>query len=172
MDILVQILAHVPWWVFALFAYLVMRGVKARRPGETTLLKLAVVPGLLLLMGLNELWHLFGFALPEALVWLAGLAAGVGIGSWILRRAPITVDRARGIIHRPADLTVLPLVLVIFVVKFAFGMMAAVAPDLLQQPLFRFLDIGSSGLFGGIFLGKFRVYGLHALRARPAAADA
>lgn len=50
------------------FRLLVMRGLKARRPGETTLFKLAVIPVLLLLMGINELWRVFGFAVPEALV--------------------------------------------------------------------------------------------------------
>jgi hypothetical protein len=168
MELLVEIIARVPWWVFALFAYFFARGVKARRPGDTSLVKLAVMPGLLLVLGVNELWHLFGFDGPETLIWLAGLAIGAVVGSHILRDAEITVDRSRGVIHRPADMTVLPLVLIIFAVKFAFGMMVVVAPDLIQQPLVRFLDIGSSGLFGGIFVGKFYVYGASYLRATPA----
>jgi hypothetical protein len=165
MDLFSQILAHVPWWVFVLFAYLVSRGIVARKPGETTLAKLAIIPAVLLLLGIGELWQLFGFAVPQVQVWLGGIVIGTGIGMFILRKAEMVVDREHGIIHRPADMTVLPLVFLIFAVKFAFGMMSVVAPDLLQQTLFRFLDIGSSGLFGGIFLGKLSIYASHYLAA-------
>lgn len=102
---------------------------------------------------------------------MAGLLSGTGVGVYILRNASVRVERARGVIHRPADVTVLPLVLVVFVVKFAFCMMAAVAPDVVQQPLLRFIDIGLSGLFGGIFAGKFGIYCWHCVLSPSVTAD-
>ena len=47
MEWIVQILIHTPWGVFALFAYLVWRGVRAFQPADVSLYQLAVIPALL-----------------------------------------------------------------------------------------------------------------------------
>lgn len=153
-----QFFVHTPWWVYALFIYLVMRGIKGLKPGDTTLLKLAIIPVAFTIWGGYELVRLYGLA-PDAVgLWVLGLAVGAAVGFLILRNAMIVVDHATGVIHRPRDLTLLPLVVLIFVVKYVFGAIGAVSPDLLLQPSFRFADLGLSGLFTGIFIGKFAVY--------------
>ncbi|HEX2527939.1 MAG TPA: DUF6622 family protein [Geminicoccus sp.] len=158
MDRIVQILAHTPWWVYALFAYLISRGLRARKPVTVTLRELALFPALLTGLGLVELHRIHGFG-PDTLgIWLLALAIGIVLGILLLRRRAFTVDRAQGVIHRPTDPTVLPLILLAFVVKYAFGVIGAMAPDMLQEPAYRVLDIGASGLFAGIFLGKFGSY--------------
>ena len=40
----------------------------------------------------------------------------------------------------------------------AIAVIAAVSPDLLREPAFRLADLGLSGLFSGVFVGKFAVY--------------
>lgn len=76
----------------------------------------------------------------------------------ILARAAITADHAAGVLHRPADLTLLPLLLVTFAVKYGFGVIAAIQPALLQAAGFRLADLLRSGFFTGLFLGKFARY--------------
>ena len=73
--------------------------------------------------------------------------------------------------HRPRDLTLLPLILAIFIVKYIFGAMGAISPALLMEPLFRTADLGLSGIFTGIFIGKFAVYAIRYFSA-PAAVQA
>ena len=90
--------------------------------------------------------------------WLAALAIGVAIGLALLRGAPLAGDRARGIVHRPADYTLLPLILLAFGLKYTFAVMAAISPDLLREAVYRLADVGISGFFAGIFVGKFARY--------------
>ena len=151
-------LVHTPWWVYALFAFLVSRGVRAFQPADVSLYQLAVVPALLTGWGLYDLTGRYGLEIGRLAPWLAAFAVGVAIGLALLRGAPLTGDRARGIIHRPADYTLLPLILLAFGVKYMFAVMGAISPELLREAGFRLTDVGVSGLFAGIFVGKFARY--------------
>lgn len=89
---------------------------------------------------------------------MAGLAFGVLIGWRLLAHVDIRAGRAAGVISHPADLTLLPLLLITFAVKYTFGVIAATSPDLLQHTGFRLADLLLSGTFTGIFIGKFIRY--------------
>jgi hypothetical protein len=155
MTSLIRIVANTPLWVWPLFAYLVWRGIQAMKPGDTTLIKLAIMPAVFLVWGLYGLWRFYGFGFEGFGPWIVALLLGA-VGGWlILRRQKLEIDRARGVVHHPADDTVLPLNLLAFGFKYAFGVMAVVSPQLLREVGFRLLDLGTSGLFAGIFLGKF-----------------
>lgn len=165
-----QFLVHTPWWVYAVFVYLIVRGVRAMQPGNTTLVKVAIIPVVFTILGVSELVRVYGLA-PDAIgIWVVGLVIGAVIGFLILRTAAISVDRATGIIHRPADMTLLPLVILIFAVKYTFGVIGALSPALLLEPSFRFADLGLSGLFTGVFIGKFAVYIFRYASAQPSIA--
>lgn len=154
----IQILAHTPAWVYVLFVYLVTRGIRSLKPAEVTPLKLAIVPVLLTVWSLAELIRLYGVSIGSVAPWVVALALGFAAGWLILRGRSMDVDRARGVIRRPADRTVLPLIIVTFAVKYCFGVLAAVSPQLLAEPAFRLADLVSSGFFAGIFVGKFANY--------------
>jgi hypothetical protein len=165
---IIGFLSHTPPWVFVLLAYFVWRGVRAMRPADVTLPKLALLPAILTVWGGYELIRVYGLAPDVCGIWAAGLLIGIFIGFLVLRDAAISADPASGIIHRPADFTVLPLILVIFAVKYAFGAMAVINPAMLQEFSMRLADLGLSGVFTGIFIGKFAVYALRYLSARTA----
>ena len=152
------ILTNTPKWVWLLLAYLVWRGIKARQPGETSLLKLAVLPALLTLWSVTELVRLFGVSPGWFAFWLVGALAGAPVGMALVRRMVLLVDRARGVIHRPGDPTLLPLVLLTFAIKFGFGVMQAISPERFQQGWLPAADLLLNGFFVGIFIGKFAIY--------------
>ncbi len=153
-----DILAHTPVWVWALLAFLVFRGVAALKPAETTLPGLAILPLVLLVWGVVTLVETYGTGLSAFGPWLLAAVAGAVAGHGFVRRMAVAVDRGRGTIRRPADPTVLPLVLVVFAVKYVAGVAAAVAPGLLERPDLRLLVIAISGLSTGFFVGKFIGY--------------
>ncbi|WP_191059056.1 DUF6622 family protein [Geminicoccus harenae] len=165
MEWVVGIVTQTPAWVYLLLAYLVWIGIKARRPGQVSLTRLAIVPALLTAWGLHDLVRLYGIEAATVLPWLGALGLGALLGLWLLRGRAITADRTRGLIHRLADGTVLPLVLVAFALKYTFGVVGAVSPATLEQPFWRPVDLGAYGLFAGIFVGKFLGYLLRYLRA-------
>lgn len=158
MEILQQFLTQTPVWVWFLLVYLIMKGVKARRPGDTTLLKMAIIPVIFTAWGLSDLITLYGVAVDTSLLWLVGIALGSVIGWLIVSRYAIVADRAAGVMHRPADNTLLPLLLLTFAIKYSFGVIGATSPALLNEFGFRIADLMLSGLFTGIFIGKFLRY--------------
>jgi hypothetical protein len=158
MQWIIQILAHTPWWVFVLFAFLISRGIRALEPAEVSLVQLALVPALLTGWGLYDLARRYNFDVAALAPWLLALALGAALGVAILGRSALSADRARGTVRRPADFTVLPLILVAFAAKYTLAVMAALSPALLADTAYRLTDLGISGLFAGIFLGKFGRY--------------
>lgn len=161
-------LAHTPPWVFLLFFYFVWRGIRAMRPADVTLPKLALLPVILTVWGIYELIRVYGLAADVCGIWVGGLVIGIGIGLLMLRRAKVSVDPFSGVIRRPADFTLLPLILIVFAVKYTFGAMAVINPALLQEFSMRLADLGLSGVFTGIFIGKFAVYATRYFSARAA----
>ncbi len=151
---------HTPIWVYVLFIYLVSRGLKGLKPGDVKLQTLAIIPVVFTVWGGHQLVQLYGLAPDAVAIWSAGMAIGIAIGFLMLRNTVISVDRAQGIMHRPRDLTLLPMILAIFFVKYAFGAMGSISPALLMEPLFRTADLGLSGLFTGMFIGKFAGYAI------------
>ena len=158
MDILQQFLVQTPIWVWFILVWLVTRGIAARTPGETTLLKMAIIPLIFTTWGFDDLVTLYGATADSATLWLLGIAAGSSLGWFIVGRFAITVDHATGVFRRPADKSLLPLLLVTFGVKYGFGVIGAIAPQLLAEMAFRIADLVLSGLFTGIFVGKFLHY--------------
>jgi hypothetical protein len=118
----------------------------------------ARLPLLFTVWSLWDLVRIYGVTTQSVLVWLVGILIGIAAGWLLVRSMTITVDPASGVIHHPADYTLLPPILVTFAVKYAFGAISATSPELLQQPAFLLADLGLSGLFSGIFVGKFAVY--------------
>lgn len=157
-EIFKQFMIQTPVWVWVLLAYLIFRGVKARRPARTSLLKLAIIPAIFTAWGLADLARLYGLKPETVGLWLTSIVLGAVIGWRLLAHADIRADRAAGIINRPADHTLLPLLLVTFAVKYTFGVIAATSPDLLLHTGFRVADLLLSGAFTGIFIGKFARY--------------
>ncbi|WP_448955759.1 hypothetical protein [Labrys neptuniae] len=158
MQAIVHVLTHTPWWVFPLFAFLVMRGIRALSPVEASLAQLAMLPTVFMIWGLAGLSERYGFDPATFACWLGALAFGAAIGAAILKGAALKSHRTRGVLYRPADFTVLPLILIAFFSKYTLAVTAATSPEIGQALSFRVAEIGLSGIFAGIFIGKFIRY--------------
>ena len=152
------ILTHTPIWVYALFLFLISRGVKALKPGEVTLTKLSIVPILLTAWGVHDLVRTYGVSTTSIAPWAGAACVGAMIGWRLIRSKIVKVDRVRGVLARPADYTVLPLVLLTFGMKYTLGVVGVVAPELLMDRAVWYIDLTFSGLVAGIFVGKFGCY--------------
>ncbi len=160
-----HLISNTPVWVWALLVFLVARGVAAMKPGETSLTKLSIVPTLFIAWGVAAISHRFGNAWEAWGEWSMGIAAGIGLGWMLLRRATLTLNPSTGKLWRSADYSLLPLLLVTFAVKYGFECALSVSPALSADGGFRAAYLLLSGGFTGIFIGKYLRY----LRAsRPA----
>lgn len=153
-----QFASHTPIWVWLLLAFLIMRGVKAMRPGETTLGQLAIVPAIFIAWSLWSISARFPGALAAWALWLGGIAAGTGLGWWLMRRATMHTDRATGALWRSADYSLLPLLVLTFVLKYGFESAFAMSPSLALDTTFRTAYLLLSGALTGIFVGRLLRY--------------
>ncbi|MFH8134292.1 DUF6622 family protein [Pantoea osteomyelitidis] len=158
MNTVNQFFVHTPAWVLVLFVYLVIKGFKARQPREVTLRGLAMLPSIMLILGLVEIFRRFGMDAAILLAWLLTFSCGVVAGWNLLRNIAFEVHRPKGIIYRQADYSVLPLILATFFAKYALGAATYMHPSLLTNTTFGMAEGGIYGLFAGIFVGKFARY--------------
>lgn len=148
---LFSILQHTPWWVFALFALLLVLGVQALRPRTITMWRLLVIPGIFIGWGIVTL-AARSIGSPVLLwAWLVACAAGMAIAWQTTRLDGVTVDRGRGLVTVPASAFPLVRNLVIFVAKYCLAAAVAIAP-VYSGSLFLW-DISVSGLAAGYFIG-------------------
>lgn len=169
-EFIYAIAINTPAWVYVLFVFLLIRGFKARKPAIVSLEKLAMIPLIFLVWGIYDLLKHQQLTMSSLSMWCAGLVLGVLIGYKLVNPALITSTSEPRSINRPADYSVLPLMMIAFVVKYILGVIASLSPETLQQPGGRVLALVSGGLFAGVFIGKFihylRCYFLSINRAR------
>lgn len=157
-EFIVHMLVDTPLWVYALFLFLLFRGIKARRPATVTLARLAIIPLIFLVWDLYDLVIYRQLSLLIVLLWLGVLIIGALLGYALIRPERITRGNNPGTLHRPADYSALPLMMTAFAIKYVFGVMAAVAPATMQKPAISATAVVVGGVFAGSFLGKFTRY--------------
>lgn len=150
METILDTLDGTPWWVYLLFFYLVLMGVKAAKPQTVPILRLLLFPIVLTiwsLMGLYSKWD--G---PAFLSWAIALIPGCIFGWLFVRSWKIRFDRKRKTLSLPGSWSTLILVLVIFAVKYFFGYYSATHPAIPETLMFA--QMISSGIITGIFFGR------------------
>jgi len=164
-NILTQILAHVPTWVWAILAFIVVMGIKQSRDQSMSRGRLLILPVVWVAFGFWGVETTFGLNAAPLLAWVAGLAASLAL----VRRSGwpggAYAEGTRYFV--PGSWMPMALMLTIFCAKFALGMGLAINPGLAHQAP---AAIGFSALFGalsGAFLGRSR--NILARGERPAA---
>ncbi len=151
---LMQILAHTPTWVFALFGILVLLGGKQLVPNTTSLTRVAVMP--IAMMGFSIYGVLSAFAaMPLAMVGWAIAAAVLGL---VVSRMPLPASTryaaATRTFHAAGSPIPLALMMGIFFTKYIVGVSVAMHPELPANLGFA-LSIGTLyGAFSGIFAAR------------------
>ncbi len=166
-PMLAQIAQNTPLWVWGLLAALVVLGLTQARDRSAGLARTVVLP---LGMGAFSLSGLVtGFGASPAVLgaWLA--AAALALTAVVLRPLPAGVryDTARREFALPGSWVPMALILGIFSIKYATGVMLALQPALRSDAAFALAVAAASGLFSGRFAG--RTVRLLRLALRPAA---
>ena len=143
----VQIVAGTPPWVWALLALLVNLGIRALRPTTGPLWRIAILPTVFLVWGLYGLAASNGLSAQRAVPWLVALAVAA------LR--PIRADRTHGLVHVPGGPFTLVMSLLIFAIKYVFGVLHAMDPVAFADARLWLTELAVSGLLTGMFIGRF-----------------
>jgi len=147
----VLIVTNTPWWVFVLFALLVMLGVQALSRRTMPLRRAFITPAVFIAWGLVGLALALRVTAAVIPAWALAAVAG-GVLAWIsVRLDGLAVDRDRASVELPGS--VLPLIrnMVIFAAKYALAVAMAMQPAL--RPELLPWDMAVSGAAFGYFVG-------------------
>ena len=108
-----QIISHTPFYVWALLAFLVYRGVLAAKDREVSLLKLFIIPVVMLVISLAGMNGHGVLGVGVWGVWLTGMLATVAV-TWTAGNGEIVINRAAGTVLQRGSWAPLVLMLAIF----------------------------------------------------------
>ena len=152
MEEIIGILEETPWWVYVVFVYIVLMGVKALKARTVSIKKLVLLPAFFTIWGLIGMqWTLY-----PILSWILSLIIGAGLGWLTVHNWKIRYDRGRGTLHLPGSWTSLGLALAFFSVKYAFGFYHATHSEI--PSLIYVSESALSGLITGMFVGRFAYF--------------
>lgn len=150
------IVSHVPSYVWAILAFIVVMGLLQRRDQRVSRARLVLLPAVWAIFGAWGVESSFGMnALPLA-AWSVGLTGGL----LLVKRtgwpggARHETETQRFFV--PGSWLPMALMLTIFVAKFALGMSLALQPALAREPHIALAFSALFGLLGGLFLGRSR----------------
>jgi hypothetical protein len=147
-----QILTRTPIYVWAILAFLVVRGVLAMRTRDIALNKLFIIPVVMLALSLQDIAAKFGLGALPVVMWT--LAAGATTALMWQFCAPRVMPASKpGRVIVRGSKWPLALLLAIFVTKYVATVLVAVQPHLRQDVWFTVVVCALFGVFNGYFLG-------------------
>ncbi len=152
MEELIGILEETPWWVFVVFFYLVVIGVKALQPSTVSIYRLIILPVIL------TVWGLVGikWSLSPLLAWGVSVALGIGLGWLFVRKWKIRYDRRRATLHLPGTWSTLVFALTFFGIKYFFGFYNATHTEIPFELMVA--ESAAAGVIAGMFLGRLAFF--------------
>lgn len=158
MNSVQQIIMGTPWWVYALFIYLIWIGINASKARIIALKKLFIVPIIFGFMSVHTLMTSFQMTSFTIMTWSAAILLGAALG-WIqIYRHALKIDKIHYLVRVPGTWSTLIFILIIFATKYYFGYELSVDPKLAEQSLFEFSMLAISGVFTGLFIGRLICY--------------
>ncbi|MDM5177936.1 hypothetical protein PO883_12115 [Massilia sp. DJPM01] len=149
---LIQILTHTPFYVWAILALLVYRGVVAMRDREMAVGKLFIIPVIMLALSLQDIVAKFGTAFLPLSAWASG-AAMMLLLVWKFSSAGVSAGAAPGSVRVHGSWVPLAMMLAIFCTRYATAVTLVVQPQASHHALFSTVVCFMFGVFNGYFLG-------------------
>jgi len=148
-----QILSHTPLYVWAILAFLIVRGVIALRTRDVAMNKLFIIPVVMLALSLFDVAAKFGLGGIGFATWAVTMAVTLAL---LVRFGAARIAPAGQPGHVVVRGSVFPLALMmaIFVTKYVTSIAVAVQPHLRENTVFTVAVCASFGLFSGYFLGR------------------
>lgn len=150
---LIQILSHTPFYVWAILALLVYRGVIAMRTREVKVSKMFIIPVIMLVLSLQDVFVKFGFTGVAFAAWTVAAVATMAL----VRRfsaARVTQSSTAGSVIVPGSTAPLSMMMAVFATKYGASVAVAIAPHLLADIVFSAALCALFGVLNGYFFGR------------------
>lgn len=166
MTTLLQILAHTPAWVFALFLLLLVLGVRQMRETLVRPARLATLPVAMAALSLYGVVSAFGARVLPLAAWLTGAAFAAALVLWRPLPVRLHYESASRTIRLPGSAAPLAFMMGIFFTKYTVNAATAMQPALGHQASLALAASVLYGSFSGVFVGRALRVGWYFLRGR------
>lgn len=158
MHTLQQTLLDTPWWVYAIFIYVVYRGIRASQTRVMPLARLFILPLIIVVFADHTLLAMTTLSGALVLNWLITLIIGFLIGWWLTKMRDIKADQEKGWLQISGLWISLLVILLIFGSHYYVGYMTAVHPVVVQRTFFAHIIFAINGITMGIIVGRLVHY--------------
>lgn len=157
-EYVTEALYNTPWWVYVLFIYLFMIGIRATKTNVVSIKKLFIIPVIFTVLSIHTLLTTVEPVIINGITWAVSMGLGGFVGWMLVNRFKFKVDRPHWLIKVPGNWTTFILIMIIFVSKYAFGYAIGDDPTITQSVPFDILLLIVSGLCTGTFVGRALCY--------------
>ena len=148
-----EIISGAPWWVYVIFIYLVIIGIKSIKPRTSSIIRVVLLPLLFVALSLYGLYQEVSLGFVSLIfVWIVFVGLGAYLGVKEVHSWKISKDRRKGEITIPGNYSTLVLMLLIFGLKFFWGYFYATRTEITYWMYFA--DTLTSSLVTGFFVGR------------------
>jgi hypothetical protein len=154
-----NILSGTPPWVFFVFVYLMIIGIRATKDHRTHIGKKLLMPGIFLALFVSRLTKIA--RLDICLIFLLAMLVSFAFSHFFLKKELLKVEKSRVFVKGSCETLVV--VMIIFCIKYFFGYMKVVHGELEKYLI---AEIIGSGITSGFFLNKAMQYIKYALQLR------
>lgn len=154
MNIL-DILWGTPVWVWVVFVYIIISGIKSMHSGTVPLWRLGVLPLVFITWSLYSVYSKCGLCSQQVIFWLIPALLGVLAGYATVYREKCSINAQTGELFVPGSVVPLVLSLVFFCIKYGLGVTYALNAAMRGDLRLLAVDLIASGLISGISLGRF-----------------
>lgn len=151
---LIEILSHTPLWVFGLFIFLLLLGLRQSRSRSVKTHMIFLLPLGMLALSVTGLISSFGTSLLPILLWSLSLSLLLYLNFRFFPVRGAQHDKVQNKYQMQGSWTPLALMMAIFFTKYFVGVASALKPDLLVSLQFIVMLSVLYGIFSGIFMGR------------------
>ena len=146
--ILTEILSHTPLWVWGVFVLLIWRGLSSAQDREVTAQKLVILPAVIFYLALNGLAATAHSPFGDIAVGI-GVLLGIGAGFARFNRTS-AYQVAPGVIRMRGEWSTMIVILAIFFLHYAAGVLQETDPALTQSHAFVIMMGGASAFLSSM----------------------
>ncbi len=161
-----EIIANIPWWVYALFFYIFYISVRAIKPRIVTVKNLIILPSIFIIFSIAGFYASGYFTFIHFLLAVGAGCVGYLLGWWYFRWMKVKAIQYQSKLQLPGTWSVLVMVLVFFLLSYFLGDILTPTAQSIKQPHYiKWLFI-IYGVLIGFFIGRL-AYALRCLKRGP-----
>ncbi len=154
MIMMTEILRNTPIWVLGILLTLVALGVSMMKTRIVSVKRLTITPVVMIIYSFSSTLLSFGAKPLYSFAWLTGLAAVLFLGKVFMRTVGVRYLVEEDCFEVPGSIVPLLLMLAIFCLKYAIGVLSVTAPMLVADPETAALLSLIMGMLSGAFLAR------------------